>query len=70
VKFILILIMCSGVTGTCIAPFEHPVRFESMYECLQYGYHEASKKLAEIGPDKVNEAYAHIKFYCQPLSEV
>jgi len=70
VKFILILIMCSGITGTCIAPFEHPVRFESMYECLQYGYHEASKKLAEIGPDKVNEAYAHIKFYCQPLSEV
>ena len=69
-KFILILIMCSGVTGTCIAPFEHPVRFESMYECLQYGYHEASKKLAEIGPDKVNEAFAHIKFYCQPLSEV
>ena len=69
-KFILILIMCSGITGTCIAPFEHPVRFESMYECLQYGYHEASKKLAEIGPDKVNEAFAHIKFYCQPISEV
>ena len=69
-KFMLILIMCSGVTGTCIAPFEHPVSFESMYECLQYGYHEASKKLAEIGPDKVNEAYAHIKFYCQPMSEV
>jgi hypothetical protein len=62
--------MCSGITGTCIAPFEHPVRFESMYECLQYGYHEASKKLAEIGPDKVNEAFAHIKFYCQPISEV
>jgi hypothetical protein len=70
VKFILILIMCSGITGTCIQPFEHPVRFESMYECLQFGYHEASKKLAEIGPDKVNEAYAHIKFYCQPISEV
>jgi hypothetical protein len=66
----LILIMCSGITGTCIQPFEHPVRFESMYECLQFGYHEASKKLAEIGPDKVNEAYAHIKFYCQPISEV
>jgi hypothetical protein len=52
------------VQGKC------PVRFESMYECLQFGYNEASKKLAEIGPDKVNEAYAHIKFYCQPISEV
>jgi len=29
-----------------------------------------TKKLAEIGPDKVNKAYAHIKFYCQPMSEV
>ena len=69
-KFILILILCSGMTGTCVTPYEHPVRFESMYECLQYGYNEASKKLAEIGPDKVNQAYAHIKFYCQPISEV
>ena len=69
-KFMLILILCSGVTGTCIAPYEHPVRFESMYEWPQFGYNEASKKLAEIGPNKVNEAYAHIKFYCQPISEV
>ena len=69
-KFMLILILCSGVTGTCIAPYEHPVRIESMYECLQFVYNEASKKLAEIGPNKVNEAYAHIKFYCQPISEV
>ena len=69
-KFMLILILCSGMTGTCITPYEHPVRFESMYECLQFGYGESSKKLAEMGPETVNEVYAHVKFYCQPMSEV
>ena len=68
-KFVLILIMCSGMSGQCITPFEWPERFDTMYECLQYGYGESSKKLAEIGPDTVNEAYAHIKFYCQPVTE-
>ena len=69
-KFILILIMCSGMSGKCLEPYQHPVKFDTMYECLQYGYGESSKKLAEIGPDAVNKAYAHIKFYCQPMSEV
>ena len=45
-KFVLILILCSGMSGQCITPYEHPVRFESMYECLQYGYNEASKKFS------------------------
>ena len=68
-KFILILIMCSGMSGQCLDPYQWPSQFDSMYECLQYGYGEASKKLAEVGPDVVNEAYAHIKFYCQPITE-
>ena len=68
-KFILILIMCSGMAGTCISSYEWPEKFDTMYECLQFGYGEASKKLAELGPDNVNELYAHIKFYCQPVTE-
>jgi hypothetical protein len=69
-KFILMLIMCSGISGQCIPPYEWPERFDTMYECLQFGYGEASKKLAQIGPDTVNESYAHIKFYCQPATEI
>jgi len=49
---------------------EWPEKFDTMYECLQFGYGESSKKLAELGPDNVNELYAHIKFYCQPIREI
>ena len=69
-KFALILIMCSGMNGACIDPYEWPTKFNNMHECLQFGYGESSKKLAEIGPEKVNEMYAHIKFYCQPIRQI
>ena len=69
-KFALILIMCSGMSGACIDPYEWPTKFDTMYECLQFGYGESSKKLAEMGPKNVNELYAHIIFYCQPIREI
>ena len=31
---------------------------------------DAAKALAEIGPETVNKSYAHIKFYCQPMTEI
>ena len=43
--------------------------FDTMYECLQFGYGESSKKLAEIGPETVNKIHAHIKFYCYEITE-
>ena len=68
-KFVLILIMCSGISGQCIDPHEWPTRYDNMYDCLQEGYAESSKKLKEMGPETVNKLYAHIKFYCQPVTE-
>jgi hypothetical protein len=68
-KFVLILIMCSGISGQCIEPYQWPGEFDSMYNCLQTGYMEASKKIEEMGPETVDKIYAHIKFYCQPIQE-
>ena len=68
-KFVLILIMCSGMSGQCLDPYEWPSEFNNMYDCLQAGYAESSKKLEEMTPKTVNEIYAHIKFYCQPIQE-
>ena len=61
-KFVLILIMCSGISGQCIEPYQWPGEFDSMYNCLQTGYMEASKKIEEMGPEVVDKTYAHIKF--------
>jgi hypothetical protein len=68
-KFALVLLMCSGMAGQCIDPFEWPLKFDTMYECLQFGYGESSKKLAEMGPETVNKIHAHIKFYCYEITE-
>ena len=47
-KFVLVLVMCSGMSGTCIDPYQWPEKFNSMYDCLQAGYAESSKKLEEM----------------------
>ena len=68
-KFILVLIMCSGISGECLDPHQWPKKYDTMYECLQAGYHHSSAKLEEMGPDNVNKLRAHIKFYCQEITE-
>jgi len=68
VNFVLTLIMCAGMSGECMPAYNWPTRFDSMYNCLQFGYDEASKKLKEIGPEEVNKYYVHIKFYCSPIT--
>ena len=69
-KFVLVLVMCSGMSGTCIDPYQWPEKFNSMYDCLQAGYAESSKKLEEMGPENVNKLHAHIKFYCSKVTEI
>ena len=67
-NFILGLIICSSVYGTCLEPYHWPDKFNSHYECMIFGYEESMKKAKEIGPKDVNELGTIIKFYCyQPL---
>ncbi len=68
-KILLTLIMCSYVQGSCLQPYEWPIQYDSMYDCLQFGYAESSKKLEEIGKIEVDKYLMHIKFYCQPVQE-
>ncbi len=63
-KFILGLIICSSVYGTCLEPYHWPDKFNSHYECMIFGYEESMKKAKEIGPKDVNEFGTIIKFYC------
>mgnify|MGYP003126786919 FL=1 len=63
-KFILGLIICSSVYGTCLEPYHWPDTFNSHYECMIFGYEESMKKAKEIGPKDVNEFGTIIKFYC------
>ena len=68
-KFLLTLVICSGVAGECMPPYRWPTTFNTQYECLMFGYEESIVKMKEIGREEVNQYLMTIKFYCQPVQE-
>jgi len=68
-KFLLTLIMCSGIANTCLPPFQVDQKFDGLYNCLMSGYAESVAKIEEIGQEKINTNLIHIKFYCTPIED-
>ena len=68
-KLILTLFMCSLYAGECMPPYEWPERFKDTYDCMQFGYEEAHKKMEEIGRVEVNKYGTIIKFFCYQTEE-
>ena len=64
-KVILILYMCSFNTGACLPPYEFPVQYNNMYDCLNAGYEESLRKLKEIGKEEVIKNGIYIRFACK-----
>ncbi len=48
--------------------YEWPEQFNTMYDCLTFGYEESNKKMKEIGRAEVNKHEIFIRFNCQPVS--
>ena len=69
-KFLLSLIICSGVAGQCMPPYEWPETFNTQYDCLMFGYQESMIKMEELGKKDVNEYSMFIKFYCTPDNSI
>ena len=69
-KVILILYMCSFTTGAWLPPYEFPIQYNDMYECLNAGYSESLKKAKEIGRKDVNENGIYIRFACKEDTKV
>jgi hypothetical protein len=65
-KFLLSLIICSQVAGTCMPPYEWPETFNTQYDCLKFGYEESLNKIEEIGREEVNKYNMYIRFVCSP----
>ena len=69
-KFILGLIICSSVYGSCLPVHHWPETFNTHYECMIAGYEESIKKAKEIGPKEINKYSTIIKFYCTEESMI
>ena len=63
-KFVLYMIMCSGLYGECMEPHRMPPHYDTHYDCMMAGYEEAIKKQKEIGRKESNEYQLLIKFMC------
>ena len=69
-EFLLVLTICSSVVGDCMPSYVWRESFRTHYECAQFGYKEASKKITEIGREDVNEHGIVIKFSCTMIPGV
>ena len=65
-KFILAILICSQVGGTCIDPYKVPEKFDEGYDCMVKGYEMSLDKIKEIGREDVNKHNIYIKFGCYP----
>ena len=65
-KFLLSLIICSQVAGTCMPPYQWPEQFDNSYDCMMYGYEESMNKMKEIGKSEANKHGIFIRFVCVP----
>ena len=66
-NFILTMILCSGVSGTCLPPYPlYDTLYNDQYSCLLKGYEKSIEKMKEMGRVIINENQIFIKFYCTP----
>ena len=66
-NFILSMILCSGVSGTCLPPYPlYDTLYNDQYSCLLKGYEKSIEKMKEMGRVIINENQIFIKFYCTP----
>jgi len=69
-KFILAMILCSSVTGTCMPPVPMPGFYQDAYDCMVDGYKKSIEKIEEIGREQLNEHGLYIRFGCNPYQEL
>ena len=69
-KFILSLIICSQVAGSCLEPYQWPTTFDNQYDCMVFGHEESLKKIQDIGPEEVNKYNMYVRFICMPQTTI
>ena len=46
-KFILAILICSQVGGTCLEPYRVAEKFDDGYDCMVEGYQMSLEKMSE-----------------------
>jgi len=54
-KYILVIIMCSGYQGMCLDPIAFQSKYDDVYSCLMDGYQKSIDKTEELGRKEINK---------------
>ena len=68
-KIILIMLVCSFVSGTCTPPLVINEKFDNMYDCLMRGYEESISMTMEVGREEINKQGLFTRFACRQETE-
>ena len=65
-KFILLMVVCSGISGNDCKPISTPiVEFNTYHECIYFGYDYSSILLKQMTTATVDEYEMYTKFSCK-----
>ena len=66
VKYILVMIICSGIPGNQCKPIPtHIYEFDEYHKCIIYGYDHSSMMLKSLDPRTINEFEMFTAFDCK-----
>ena len=68
-KFILILSVCSFLSGECKPPIQPTIVYDDWAECAADASVKSLELLQKEGKDNVNQYRLAVKFGCYPISE-
>ena len=66
-KFLLVLHLCSALTGTCPNMMHPQGTYDTWFECANEGYKVSGKIYKELDINVANKQKLAIKFECKEL---
>ena len=70
IKYLLILQVCSFLTGECKPPVELEQKYNSWYECAAAGSLNSLTLLQAEGAEAINEYKLSVKYGCLEVHEI
>jgi hypothetical protein len=71
VKYILIMVICSGIPGNECKPMPTPLyKFNEYHKCIIYGYDYSSELLKSLDSNFVDEHKAYTTFDCKENTSI
>ena len=70
-KFVLLMIVCSGIPGNECKPIPTPINeFDKYHQCIIYGYDYSSELLKTFDTKSVDEYEMFTAFDCKEQSSI